>query len=262
MVGGNIKGIIWYQGETDAMNPGAEDVYEAALLHLIDSIRSDTGIPDLPFVCVQIARFVWNYNTHAHGFEKVRDIQRRAASLRKNVYTVSALDLPLEDSAHISFEGHRRLGPRLAEIVLTEVYHQPGHATAIDLDTIEVLQPDNRRALIRVRFKGVNTRLVAPGLPTGFELRANLPAQEPHGPSAEFPIHVIYRVDLDPENPDAVILGVFDNAQINTGGRKHFSLTEPFSIVYGPGNSPYVNIVDEKDIPIPAFGPIEVKSPQ
>ena len=258
MIGGNIKGLVWYQGESDAMTFGAEDVYEHALLELIDSVRSDTGLTELPFICVQIARFVWPYNSHAHGFERIRDIQRRVSLLRKNVYTVSTLDLPLEDPAHLSFEGHHRLGPRLAEIALSQVYQQAGHARPISLDKIEVLQPENRRPMIRVRFKGVNGRLTAPGLPTGFEIRSTLPSPEPQPPSADFPAPVVYRVDFDPEGPAAIIIGVFDDAMINSGGAKHHPLAGPFSVVYGPGMSPYVNVVDEKDMPVPAFGPVEV----
>jgi sialate O-acetylesterase len=258
MVGGDIKGLIWYQGESDAMTPGAEDVYEDALLRLFDSIRRDINRPDLPIFCVQIARFVWRYDSHARGFEKIRDIQRRVQTLRPNTYTVSALDLPLEDPAHVSFEGHQRLGRRLAEVALTEVYRQPGHGGSINLDTIQLLQPDNRRPMIRLKFKGVSGKLQSHGLPTGFELRSQLPLVEPVAPSAETSMHVIYRVDFDPADPSAIILGAFDNAMINSGGAKFHSLSEPFSIVYGPGMSPYVNVTDERDIALPAFGPVEV----
>jgi sialate O-acetylesterase len=259
MVGGKIKGLVWYQGESDAMTPGADEVYEIAILQLIDSVRKDTGMPDLPVLCVQIGCFVWNYSSHAHDFEKIRDIQRRLPSLRTNVYTTSALDLALEDAAHISFEGQQRLGRRLAELALSQVYGLRGHSTGISLKEIEILQPENRRPMVRVRFSGVSGKLTSQGTPTGFELRSPLPAQEPQAPSAEVPMPVIYRVDFDPTDPRAVILGVFDNALINSGGAKFHPLKEPFSIVYGPGMSPYVNVVDEKDMPVPAFGPLEVK---
>jgi sialate O-acetylesterase len=260
MVGGDIKGLIWYQGESDAMTFGAENVYERALLQLIDRVRADTNLPDLPFICVQVARFVWPYNSHARGFEKIRDVQRRVSSLRKNVYTVSALDLPLEDPAHLSFEGHQRLGPRLAEVALSQVYLQPGHATPITLGNIQVLQPDNRRPMIRIRFHGVNGKLTSSGLPTGFEVRTVLPSPEPQPPSADFPAPVVYRVDFDRDDPAAILLGVFDDAMINSGGAKHHPLTAPFSVVYGPGMCPYVNVVDGKDMPVPAFGPVEATS--
>ena len=261
MVGGKIKGLIWYQGESDAMTPGAEDVYEAALLQLFDSVRKDTGLPALPILCVQLARFVWNYEAgHAHAFEKIRDIQRRVSTLRPNVHAVSALDLPLEDPAHVSFEGQQRLGRRLAELALSHVYGQADHGKTIDVKSIEVVQPEKRRPMVRIRFSGVSGKLSAPGLPTGFELRTDLPRVEPKGPSAEAPMHIVYRVDFDPTDSASIILGICDNALINSGGAKFHPLDEPFSIVYGPGMSPYVNIVDEKDIPIPAFGPVAASS--
>jgi sialate O-acetylesterase len=260
MVGGRIKGLIWYQGESDAMTPGADKVYEAALLRLIDAVRKDTNIPQLPVLCVQLGRFVWNYDSHAESFERIRDIQRRLPTLRPGVHTVSALDLPLEDAAHISFEGQQRLGRRLAEIALGQVYQLPDHGSGISLKAIEVLQSESRRPMVRVQFSGVSGKLTAAGVPTGFALRIALPAQEPTGPAASVPLHTIYRVDIDPVDPAAVILGVFDNALINSGGAKFHGLNEPFSIIYGPGTSPYVNIVDEKDIPIPAFGPVEVNT--
>jgi hypothetical protein len=227
---------------------------------LIDSVRKDTGQPELPVLCVQIGQFVWNYNSHAHDFEKIRDIQRRLPSLRPNVHTVSALDLPLEDPAHISFEGQQRLGRRLAELALSQVYGQQDHAKGISLREIEILQPENRRPMIRVTFSGVCGRLTSLGLPTGFELRSQLPTQEPQAPSAEAPMPIIYRVDFDPTDPAAVILGVFDNALMNSGGATFHALEAPFTIVYGAGMSSYVNIVDEKDMAVPAFGPVVVKT--
>jgi sialate O-acetylesterase len=261
MVGGEIRGIIWYQGESDALTAGAEQVYEEAFLHLIDSIRSDLGVTELPVIYVQIGRFVHPYGSRAYGWEKIRDIQRRVTSQRKNLYMVSAIDLMLEDAIHVAFEGYQRLGPRLAEIALTEVYHQPNHATPISLDKIEVFALDSRRPMIRVRFNGVNGHLMASGRPAGFELRSMHPAEDPtrfypQHPTADVPLHVIYRVDFDPNDPAAVILGVFDNSPILLG--KPHSLTEPVALVYGGGTDPYVNIVDEKDMPIPAFGPMEV----
>lgn len=258
IVGGKIKGLVWYQGETDAMAPGGGDTYQAAVLELFDRIRQDTGIPELPILCVQLGRFVWNYDSHGRDFERIRDIQRRLPALRSHVHTVSALDLPLEDPAHISFEGHQRLGRRLAEVALGSVYGLPQHSQGIALKDIQVLQPENQRPMVRVRFSGANGKLRAPGLPAGFELRSQVPACEPRGSTSDAPLPVIYRIDFDPTDPAALILGICDNTLLVSGGATFHPLRPPFSIVYGPGMNPYVNIVDEKDIPLPAFGPVEV----
>jgi hypothetical protein len=59
--------------------------------------------------------------------------------------------------------------------------------------------------------------------------------------------------DDHPTDPAAIILGVFDNAQLL--GRRH-AFTEPMQLYHGRGSDPLINIVDERDIPLPAFGPV------
>src|SRR5207247_7796767 len=127
-----------------------------------------------------------------------------------------AIDLTLDDPIHLGFEAYQRLGPRLAEIALTEAYQQSGHGAPIDLESVEVLQPENRRPMIRVRFSGVSGRLTAAGRPAGFVLRARRPSEDPsrlypQPPAPDVPLHTIYRVDFDPADPAAVILGIFYN---------------------------------------------------
>ena len=240
-VGGKVKGMLWYQGEGDSGPTHA--VFEENFLNFIDTFRRDMGDPDLPFVYVQIGRFPQRVDPNVNqSVNKLREIQRRISKMRKNVYMVGTLDLPMDDFIHIAYEGQRRLGRRLAEIVLSEVYHQPGHAKPIDLDTIEWLHPDCYRSIIRLRFKGVSGRLTSPGMPTGFEF---IPVKENSN-------HALYRVDFDPTDPAAVLLGIY--GKVIEG--------EQFQLMYGPGRDPYVNIVDEKDIPIPAFGPLELPLPK
>lgn len=41
-------------------------------------------------------------------------------------------------------------------------------------------------------------------------------------------------------------------------GKSH-PLTAGLKLIYGPGTDPNANIVDQKDMPVPAFGPVEVK---
>jgi len=239
-VGGPIKGVIWYQGETDGQIPQATEVYETALLNLFDCLRRDLKNPDLPIICVQLGPFFCRAPTSvAASYEKVREIQRCVAHLRENTYIVSSIDLSLDDAIHLSFESQQRLGRRLAEIALTKVYHMPAHGRPIDLAAIEVLQPQSERPMIRVRFSGVSGRLRAEGRPYGFELRSSEPGSDP--------LRMVYRVDFDPNDPAALILGVF-----------HPFVHDHDKLVYGGGLHPYANIVDEKDIPIPAFGPIDL----
>ena len=113
-------------------------------------------------------------------WETVREAQRRFAGQRDHVYLVSAADLyPMTDPIHLDFEAFERLGPRLGEVALSQIYKLPGHATPITLESIKLTdtlddhthKPVEGRSTIRVRFRGVNGKLHAQGNPSGFELR-------------------------------------------------------------------------------------------
>jgi hypothetical protein len=274
---GNLKGMIWYQGESDAIEFTKDLVnYKRILYNFIDSVRQDTGNPDLPIIIVQLSRFVPNrlpgfpafseskepledgFKTYSRNWEQVREIQRQAARDKDNVYLVSTVDLyPMVDPIHLEYEAFQRLGPRIAEIALTEVYKLPGHATPIQLESVEMFKAThpsyangeaNDYVTIRVRFKGVNGRLTSNGMPWGFEIRyPEIPIDVARGS-----VPVIYRVDFDPKDPSALLLQC-------TGGLLDMPKgTGPVQLFYGPGQFPFCTIVDEKDIGIPAFGAYEL----
>lgn len=233
--GGNLRGILWFQGENDA-SMAWEATYEQALLGLVDAIRLDTGRPELPFLCVQLSRF-YSMGAFPQSWEVIRDAPRRAALQRTNIFMVSALDVLLTDQVHISAESQQRWARRLVEVALSEVYHQPGHGKAIGLESIKVVNRQSTMPSIRLHFSGVSGRLMAEGRLADFELRTENPT--PLSP-------VIFRTDFDPEDPAGLILRVAN------------PLTQPAKLVYGSGAHPYCNIVDEKDMAVPAFGPIDL----
>src|SRR5207253_7894817 len=92
------------------------------------------------------------------------------------------------------------LGKRIAEVASSMVYRLPGHGKPIDLQSAEVLQPQNERPMIRLRFRGVTGRLRAAGRANGFELRRR--------PGSDV-MRMVYRVDFDPKDPAALIVGVW-----------------------------------------------------
>jgi hypothetical protein len=234
MVGGGIRGILWYQGEAETYNWETVEAYEDSFLDFIDSVREDTGISDLPFLFVQLGRYTMPDPELAPAWERIRELQRNVAAQRDNVWMVSAVDLPLDDVIHIGAEGQQRLGRRLAEVALSQVYGLPHHAKPITLSTVEVTG-NARFPKIRVRYSGVSGRLTALGRPSGFLLRSDEPPTT---------APTVFRADFDPDDPAAVILSVFN------------PIPAPVRLVYGPGLDPYANIVDERDMPIPAFGPL------
>ena len=125
---GNLKGMVWYQGESDAQeSPSDSPHYEQNLAKFVDRLRRDTGNPELPVIVVQICRVVTNYSpgvpgkstggeeltdafaTYSRAWETVREAQRRFAAQRDHVYLVSAADLyPMTDPIHLDFEAFER----------------------------------------------------------------------------------------------------------------------------------------------------------
>jgi sialate O-acetylesterase len=262
--GGRPKGLIWYQGESDALTPGAAEHYHEALLAFFDGVRRDLHQPDLPIICVQTGRFAYPYRSGEQSWETVREAQRRATLERPCTYLVSSIDLMLEDDIHVGFEGYRRLAPRIAEVALSQVYGVSGHGAPIAFDSARLIAPESWRPMIRVRFRGVTGRLQAEGRPSGFEIRVPGPAEDPGAhypapPSPDAPLYSVYRVDFDPSDPSAVILGLFDAAPILLG--HHHPLCGTLSVMYAPGLNPYANIHDARDMALPAFGPVSVPLP-
>ena len=232
-----IKGIIWYQGESEAMS-GLTKNYENDLLHLISTIRKDVGDPDLPFIIVQIGCFNIHNSSMDKSFEEVREIQRKIINQKKNIYMISSIDLPLDDWVHVSTEGHKKLGKRIAEIALSYVYNLKNHAKQIDLESIKMRKDDMTGSnYLLLHFTGISGNLTCCGRPSQFELRVN---GEPRYD------YVVAKVEFDRDDPAG--LKLFLSGLPNA----------PSQLVFGPATNPYMNITDSFDNAIPAFGPIDI----
>lgn len=172
-------------------------------------------------------------------FEEVREMQRKVTKQRKNVYMVTSIDLPLDDWVHLSTDGQRRLGKRIAEIALSYVYGLKGHGKQIDLESIKMCKDDKSGSnYLHLHFIGVSGKLTCCGLPSQFELRVD------GEPKYEY---VVSKTELDPD--DAAGLNLFLSAIPN----------DPTQLVCGSGTNPYMNITDSLDIAISAFGCVDIQ---
>ncbi len=111
LAGGKVKGVLWYQGESDAMKPEAAKIYAQTFTDFIAALRKDLDQPDLPFYYVQIGRFV--NGGSPKDWNAVQDAQRLIAERVPNTAVVASVDLELDDGIHISTSGQKRLGRRL-----------------------------------------------------------------------------------------------------------------------------------------------------
>lgn len=110
--GGEIKALLWYQGESDALSQHCVDTYKANMEKLIHNIRADLHLPSLPIIQVAIASGDEKY------IEKIREAQK-AIDL-PNVVCVDAMGLQLKgDNLHLTTESQIKLGQMLADAYLT-----------------------------------------------------------------------------------------------------------------------------------------------
>ena len=161
LAGGRVRGVLWYQGESDT-NPGLAETYEARFAAFVARLRADLNYPRLPIVLAQSNRYTGPQSAHEHrGWSRVREAQRNAARLG-NIAVIPTLDLPLSDDCHTSPAGNLLLGHRKACAALAMVYQ---HAAASEYpDVIEAIRGIDGRS-IELCFKNVVSRLafIAPG---------------------------------------------------------------------------------------------------
>jgi len=95
-----IKGVIWYQGETETHdNPSQSLDYARTFAALIQDWRTHWGIGDFPFLYVQISSFSAPQDDEAWG--AIRDAQRRVLSVN-NTAMVVTLDVGEKNNVHPS----------------------------------------------------------------------------------------------------------------------------------------------------------------
>lgn len=109
------KGIIWYQGESNA---GRADNYADLLKTMITAWRAHFQNPDLPFYIIELAAFEHSERETAEtsGWVRIQDAQRQVAEEMHNVYVVHNRDLGEWNDIHP--QDKKTLGKRVADVIL------------------------------------------------------------------------------------------------------------------------------------------------
>ncbi len=116
-VGGKVKGILWYQGETDAGRGDSAQGWKTAFEALVTRLRADLGGKRLPIVIVQLADPPSPEVSAPKTYPSWAAIQAvQAGPLPACVAMVPAGGLPLKaDTLHLTTASQRVLGGRLAQ---------------------------------------------------------------------------------------------------------------------------------------------------
>lgn len=109
---GELKGILWHQGESDA-KPDLAETYEAKLHDLIKRLRAELNAPDVPFIAGQMGQFAespWDASK-----KKVDQAHRDLPGKVKRTAFVNSDGLKHKgDKVHFDAESYREFGKRYA----------------------------------------------------------------------------------------------------------------------------------------------------
>ncbi len=111
LAGFPIKGVIWYQGESNADNPA---LYERLFPALVESWRKGWKSKNLPFYFAQLS------GLERKEWPEFRDMQHRLAKSISNSGMVVTFDLG--DSLNVHPTRKKEVGERFASLALHEVY--------------------------------------------------------------------------------------------------------------------------------------------
>lgn len=157
-----LRGVLWYQGES---NTGNAAQYEGLLTALKTGWRAQFG-SKTPFLIVQLPNFgTPNTKPVASGWAEVRDAERRAVARDPLAALAVTIDLGLDNELHPP--NKQGVGARLARAAEALIYHAPISASG-PLPVAAVRHGDG----VDVAFKDVTGALrVTSGMATGpFEL--------------------------------------------------------------------------------------------
>lgn len=226
--GARLRGLLWYQGESDA-NGEAAETYGDRFSAWVDAARRDLAAPGLPIFTVQLGpvaglRQPGPWNT-------VRLHQLALEKRIKNVYATSAADLSLIDTIHIDAPGLIRLGDRLARMAVA--LEKGKGKSAMGPRVVGLVSRAGRRALPEwiLKIKG-NAGPLRPGHDTGFAV-------------------------LGPDGMEHPTARVSDARVDGSGSRLVLRLSAPLRkgdrIAYNRALMPTGRLTDQGDQPLPAF---------
>ena len=149
------KAVLWYQGEAEGYENSAE-TYLDRFSAFVKAVRAALNQPGLPFVTCQINRcFDRTDERLDRQWGVVREAQRRAPKVLKNVTVVPTTDLGMYDYIHVSAESNLVIGERCARAALRSIYGKKYDDTAPEPESAELIHPDT----VRLAFSGIRNWL-------------------------------------------------------------------------------------------------------
>ncbi|CAA2935313.1 Hypothetical predicted protein [Olea europaea subsp. europaea] len=110
--GGQIRAILWYQGESDSLDIISARMYKARLIEFFLDIRGDLACPELPILQVALASDAGPYS------EVVRKAQLEIKLPNVTCIDAKGLEVMENNKPHLSTSAQVQLGKMLANAFL------------------------------------------------------------------------------------------------------------------------------------------------
>ncbi|WP_031425594.1 sialate O-acetylesterase [Flavimarina sp. Hel_I_48] len=147
----NLKGVIWYQGESNADTPAE---YQELFTTLIEDWRSKWNAPEFPFLFVQLANFMATKEEPGDSnWARLRDAQRRTLAVP---HTGMAVTIDIGEGNDIHPLNKKDVGDRLAQAAKHVAHGKNVVAGSPLYDSMEI-EGDT----IIIRFKNTGSGLMA-----------------------------------------------------------------------------------------------------
>lgn len=159
-----IKGVIWYQGESNAGNPGQ---YRTLFPYMIETWRRDWGRGDFPFLLVQLAPFMArSAEPQESGWAELREAQQHATNVLPHVGMAVITDVGEENDIHPRKK--EPVGARLALLARRIAY---GEKIVASGPVFKRMTVEGNRAVLRFDSVGGGLEARGEGPLTGFAVR-------------------------------------------------------------------------------------------
>ena len=151
-----VKGVIWYQGESDDHKPYS---YAKLFSTMIDVWRTDWHDAHLPFVFVQLPGNRYKQDKDFKHWCLIREAQQKVHDTVKNAWMTCALDLGQYNDIHP--KAKKEIAERMEKVALCKVY--------------ELSSPENAFAPLLNSFLITQNKIILSftNAADGFELRSN-----------------------------------------------------------------------------------------
>ena len=212
-----LKGVIWYQGETNGQRPFQ---YRHLLTNMITSWRTAWQQTDLPFIIVQIANFDSDYLQRG-AWADLREAQTQVAKETPHCSLVVTLDTG-GPKGNLHPPDKQTPGQRCALSALKYVYGQDVVASG---PTFVSAQFDGGKATVKLADLGS-------GLTTK-------DGQPPHGFTLAGADHIFYPADAEIQGDTVVV----SSTQVPT----------PVAVRYGWADNPNCTLYNKEQLPAVPF---------